>query len=76
MSFEEKKQEIKEIINLNANKRNLNAKILRILKKEIEELLKKGYMMIDIQQLLKTKLNLDINYQTLVGWIKRNIKNF
>lgn len=74
MGLEEKREEIKELIKLNKGKRNLNAKILRFLREDIEELLNKGYMIVDIQQLLKTKLKVDINYQTLAGWIKRNIK--
>ena len=74
MGLEEKREEIKELIKLNKGKRNLNAKILRFLREDIEELLNKGYMIVDIQQLLKTKLKIDINYQTLAGWIKRNIK--
>ena len=74
MGLEEKREEIKELIKLNKGKRNLNAKILRFLREDIDELLNKGYMIVDIQQLLKTKLKIDINYQTLAGWIKRNIK--
>jgi len=74
MISEEKKSELKELIKLNKGKRNLSSKILKFLKKEIEELLEKGYAIVDIQQLLKVKLKVDINYQTLAGWIKRNIK--
>ena len=75
MISEEKKSELKELIKLNKGKRNLSSKILKFLKKEIEELLEKGYAIVDIQQLLKVKLKIDVNYQTLTSWIKRNIKS-
>jgi len=75
MIGEEKKSELKELIKLNKGKRNLSSKILKFLKKEIEELLEKGYAIVDIQQLLKVKLKIDVNYQTLTSWIKRNIKS-
>ncbi|BAF70791.1 hypothetical protein [Nitratiruptor sp. SB155-2] len=70
----EKKELIKAIIKLNRDKRNLNSKILRVIKDEIENLINNGFAITDIQTILKLELHRDFDYRALAAWIQRNIK--
>jgi hypothetical protein len=72
---EEKKELVKEVIKLNKGKRNLNAKILKLLKEEIENWLDKGLGITEIQALLKKELKRNFEYRSLAAWIQRNVKN-
>jgi hypothetical protein len=72
---EEKKELVKEVIKLNRIKRNLNAKILKLIKEDIENWLEKGLGITEIQVLLKKELKRDFEYRSLADWIQRNVKN-
>jgi hypothetical protein len=72
----EKKELIKKIRKLNEGKKNLNSKLLNIVKDEIKELLSKGLSIVDVFHLIKEELNLSENYtyDSFRAWVQRNIK--
>ncbi len=71
---DEERELIKTIVKMNKGARNINAKILRIIKNEIIDMLEKGLTIIDIQHILKSELKRDFEYRALAAWIQRNIK--